>query len=132
MPLTGFAGQVCLCQMSFAAIGAIVMAHHGQRRRPAGARARSPSSARSVGAIVALPSLRLSGIYLALATAAFAVFLDRWVFRLPAFDLGPWHLDGGEPYQVQLFDLGVIPVQPLDVPGIDTTSRPPQLVVLSP
>ena len=36
-----------------------------------------------VGALVALPALRLSGIYLALATAAFAVLLDRWVFALP-------------------------------------------------
>jgi branched-chain amino acid transport system permease protein len=40
-----------------------------------------------VGALIALPTLRLSGIYLALATAAFAVFLERWVFRLRPFDL---------------------------------------------
>ena len=39
--------------------------------------------AAAVGALVALPALRLSGIYLALGTAAFAVTLDRWVFTLP-------------------------------------------------
>ena len=38
---------------------------------------------------MALPALRLSGIYMALATAAFAVFLDRWVFNLPDFSVGP-------------------------------------------
>ena len=35
----------------------------------------------AVGALVALPALRLSGLYLALATAAFAVFMDRMVFN---------------------------------------------------
>jgi branched-chain amino acid transport system permease protein len=38
-----------------------------------------------VGAVVALPALRLSGIYLALSTAAFAVLMDRWIFVLPKF-----------------------------------------------
>ena len=37
VPLTGFGGQVSLCQMSFAAIGALVMAHHGQGGDPTGA-----------------------------------------------------------------------------------------------
>ena len=36
-----------------------------------------------IGALIALPALRLSGIYLALATAAFAVTLDRWIWTLP-------------------------------------------------
>jgi branched-chain amino acid transport system permease protein len=77
----------------------------------------------AVGALVALPALRLSGIYLALATAAFAVFLDRWFFTLPAFDIGPAH--------VEVFDLGIIAVRPLDIPGIDTTDKQTFLVVLS-
>jgi branched-chain amino acid transport system permease protein len=122
VPLVGFAGQVSLCQMSFAAIGAIVMAHHGQGGDPIGL-LYAALICGAVGALVALPALRLSGIYLALATAAFAVFLDRWFFTLPAFDLGPLH--------IAVFDLGVIAVQPLDVPGIDTTSRSAQLMVLS-
>ncbi len=41
----------------------------------------------AVGVLVALPSLRLSGIYFALATAAFATAMDAWVFPLPAFNL---------------------------------------------
>jgi branched-chain amino acid transport system permease protein len=122
VPLVGFAGQVSLCQMSFAAIGAIVMAHHGQGGEPIGLLYAALVSA-AVGALVALPALRLSGIYLALATAAFAVFLDRWFFTLPEFDLGPLH--------IAVFDLGVIAVRPLDVPIVDATSRAAQLVVLS-
>jgi branched-chain amino acid transport system permease protein len=76
-----------------------------------------------VGALVALPALRLSGLYLALATAAFAVFLDRWVFLLRAFDVGPWRIKG--------FEGGVIAVDPIDLPGLDSTNRPTQLMVLA-
>jgi branched-chain amino acid transport system permease protein len=122
VPLTGFGGQVSLCQMSFAGIGAVVMAHHGQGGDPTGV-ILAALVCGLVGAVIALPALRLSGIYLALATAAFAVFLDRWFFALPAFDIGPVH--------IALFDLGVVAVQPLDLPGLDTGSRPTQLVVLS-
>lgn len=122
VPLVGFAGQVSLCQMSFAGIGAIVMAHHGQDGNPVGL-LYAAIICGLVGALVALPALRLSGIYLALSTAAFAVFLDRWFFALPAFDIGPVH--------VAVFDLGVIVVKPVDLPLIDTTDRSTLLVVLS-
>ena len=83
--------------MSFAGIGAIVMAHHGQGGDPTGLLLRRGHLRRRSGALVALPALRLSGIYLALATAAFAVFLDRWFFTLPAFDLGPLRHQGVRP-----------------------------------
>jgi len=122
VPLTGFGGQISLCQMSFAAIGAIVMAHHGQAGEPI-ALLYAAAVCGVVGALIALPALRLSGIYLALSTAAFAVFLDRWLFNLPSFDLGPW--------TIKFFDLGIIAVKPVDVPGVDGSSRPTQLVVLS-
>ena len=36
---------------------------------------------------VAVPALRLSGIYFALATAAFAITMGNWVFLLPSFSL---------------------------------------------
>ena len=44
----------------------------------------------AVGALIALPALRLSGIYLALGTAAFATILDRWIFTLPRFSVFGW------------------------------------------
>jgi branched-chain amino acid transport system permease protein len=122
VPLTGFGGQVSLCQMSFAAIGALVMAHHGQGGDPLALLLAAIVCA-VVGALVALPALRLSGLYLALATAAFAVFLDRWVFLFQAFDLGPW--------RIKVFEGGVVAVAPLDIPGIDTTDRQTQLVMLA-
>ena len=122
VPLTGFGGQVSLCQMSFAAIGALVMAHHGQGGDPLALVLVAVACA-VVGALVALPALRLSGLYLALATAAFAVFLDRWVFLFQAFDLGPW--------RIKVFEGGVVAVAPLDLPGIDTTDRQTMLVMLS-
>jgi branched-chain amino acid transport system permease protein len=122
VPLVGFAGQVSLCQMSFAGIGAIVMAHHGTGGDPL-AVVYATLLCAVIGALVALPALRLSGIYLALATAAFAVALDRWLFHLPAFDLGPW--------EIKLFQLGNISVSPVDPPLVDGSSRPTQLVIMA-
>ena len=122
VPLTGFGGQVSLCQMSFAAVGAVVMAHHGQGGNPLVLLAVAAVCA-VVGAVVALPALRLSGLYLALATAAFAVFLDRWVWLMRAFDLGPWRIKG--------FEGGVIAVDPIKLPGLDPANRTSQLMVLS-
>ncbi|MGV9675950.1 branched-chain amino acid ABC transporter permease [Nocardia sp. NPDC003482] len=86
VPLTGFAGQISLCQLSFAGVGAAVCAHAG----PDGQWWAVPVAmavAGVVGAVIAIPALRLSGVYMALATAAFAVVLDRWIFNLPSFEL---------------------------------------------
>jgi branched-chain amino acid transport system permease protein len=116
VPLLGFAGQISLAQMSFAGIGAVVMAHHGVDGNPVGLLL-AVVIAGAVGAVVALPVMRLSGIYLALATAAFAVALDRWIFNLPDFDIGPLH--------VSMFELGSAAVDPLRIFGydIDTPTR---------
>lgn len=122
VPLTGFAGQVSLCQMSFAAIGALVMAHHGDGGDPL-ALLLAAAVCAVVGALVALPALRLSGLYLALATAAFAVFLDRWIFLMPSFEVGGT--------TVKIFEGGVVSVSPLDVPGLDTTDPQVLLTVLA-
>jgi branched-chain amino acid transport system permease protein len=99
VPLTGYAGQISLCQLSMAGIGAIVWAHlggHGQWWAIVAAIVISAAA----GALIALPALRLSGIYLALGTAAFAVILDQWVFTLPSFTvLG---------VRISLFDQGSV------------------------
>lgn len=84
VPLAGYAGQISLCQLSMAGIGAVVWTHlgaHGQLW----ALGAAIVIAAAAGALIALPALRLSGIYLALGTAAFATILDRWIFTLPAF-----------------------------------------------
>lgn len=119
VPLAGYAGQISLCQLSMAGIGAVVWGHLGAQGNLA-ALVASVVVAASVGALVAVPALRLSGVYLALGTAAFAVVLDRWIFTLPSFEVagiriaffdqgsidmaGPrlfgWQLDSGEELMV--------------------------------
>ncbi|MGH9211781.1 MAG: ABC transporter permease subunit [Acidimicrobiales bacterium] len=120
VPLVGFAGQLSLCQMSFAAIGAIVMAHHAPGGEPIGL-VYATLAAAAVGALVALPAIRLGGLYLALATGAFAVILDRWILQLRPFDLGP--------LEIEIFTAGSLTVRRPDVPGTDTDGG--LLVVLS-
>jgi branched-chain amino acid transport system permease protein len=83
VPLTGYGGQISLCQMGFAGIGAAVVSHWqigGGAEDVLGLIAAFVITG-MVGAIVALPALRLSGIYLALATFAFGVFLREVVFE---------------------------------------------------
>ncbi|MEE2033256.1 branched-chain amino acid ABC transporter permease [Rhodococcus chondri] len=86
VPLVGYAGQISLCQLSMAGIGAIVCAHLGADGQWWAVLA-AMVTAGVAGAVVAIPALRLSGVYLALGTAAIAVVLDRWIFSLPSFDL---------------------------------------------
>jgi branched-chain amino acid transport system permease protein len=120
VPLVGLAGQISLAQLSFAGIGAVVMAHHGVGGNPIGVLLAVVVAA-AVGALVALPVLRLSGIYLALATAAFAVFVDRWMFNLPDFDIGPLH--------ISIFTRGAVDVDPLEIFGYSFNTPTRQLML---
>ncbi len=81
--LTGWAGQISLAQFSFVGVGAFAAGHlagaHGQHFLFAvlmGMLFAAP-----LGIIVGLVSLRLSGLYLALATLAFALVMDNVVFN---------------------------------------------------
>lgn len=80
--LTGWTGQISIAQMTFAGVGAFTAAHiastHG---------ALFPLAvlvgiliAVPLGLLIGLPSLRLSGLFLALATLAFALLMDNLVF----------------------------------------------------
>jgi branched-chain amino acid transport system permease protein len=79
VPLTGYGGQVSLCQMTFAGLGAFAMVKLGAGGSPLGLLAAAALAA-GVGALIALPSLRLQGLYLALSTMAFAVLMDNMFF----------------------------------------------------
>ncbi len=79
VPLTGWAGQVSLCQMTFAGVGALAAVKVAADGSPVGLVA-AAVTAGAVGAVVALPALRLRGLYLALATLAFAALMDNVVF----------------------------------------------------
>ncbi|MBH0780728.1 branched-chain amino acid ABC transporter permease [Nocardia bovistercoris] len=115
VPLLGFAGQISLCQLSLAGIGAIAYGHLG----PNGewwALFAAMGIAGLVGIVIAVPALRLSGVYMALATAAFAVILDRWIFTLPSFEVGG--------ATIKLFDQGSVSIVGPDLFGwkIETTA----------
>ena len=69
--LTGYSGQVSLCQFSFMGIGAFVMGKVAGGGSIVGLLAATAICA-ALGALVALPTIRLSDLYLALATFAFA------------------------------------------------------------
>ncbi len=111
--LTGYGGQVSLCQMTFAGVGAFAMGRFGGDGSPMGLLLAVVLAA-PVGAIVALPALRLQGLYLALATMAFALFMELVVFRQEFFfgpfgsrdvgrlDLFGWSFDSERSYFIVL------------------------------
>ncbi|MBI2168042.1 MAG: ABC transporter permease [Actinobacteria bacterium] len=111
--LTGYGGQVSLAQLTFAGFGAFAMAEWGGGGSIFGL-VLAAAIAAPIGALVALPALRLQGLYLALATMAFAVmaremiFVDKRFFgfnsSLPVgrLDLGPISFDGEVAYMLLL------------------------------
>jgi branched-chain amino acid transport system permease protein len=113
IPLTGWSGQISLAQITFAGIGAWAVwefssaggAMFGLKLFPAG----SPwlllvgaIVAVPFGVLVALPAIRLQGLYLALATLAFArlaefIFFDQpEVFGANARPMADLHLFGAD------------------------------------
>lgn len=78
--LTGLSGQVSLMQMSFVGIGAVVVGELGADVPWLLALLLAAVTTGAVGCLVALPVLRLRGIYLALSTLAFAILMDGLVF----------------------------------------------------
>jgi branched-chain amino acid transport system permease protein len=79
VPLAGYGGQVSLCQWTFAGLGAVVMHWIGGGHSVLGLVCAIGTCA-ATGAVLALPALRLRGLYLALITLAFAVLMDSTFF----------------------------------------------------
>ncbi|MCW2766453.1 MAG: livH 4 [Nocardioides sp.] len=77
--LTGYGGHVSLAQFTFAGVGALAYAKLDEPNLYG--LFVSALIAAGVGALVALPVLRLTGLYLALSTLAFAVLMDKLVFQ---------------------------------------------------
>jgi branched-chain amino acid transport system permease protein len=77
--LTGYGGHVSLAQFTFAGVGALAYAKLDEPNLYG--LVLSALIAAGVGALVALPVLRLTGLYLALSTLAFAVLMDKLVFQ---------------------------------------------------
>jgi branched-subunit amino acid ABC-type transport system permease component len=84
--LVWVSGQVSACHMAFAALGVTNMAHFSNHMPWLVAVLLAGAATVPVGAIVAIPALRLSGIYLALITLGFGVlmqnvfYLSSWMF----------------------------------------------------
>jgi len=79
--LVWMSGQISLCQMSFAAVGAAITGHmlaHGQSWPVAVLIA--GLVAVPFGAVVAIPAIRLSGIYVAVATFGFGIVVQTVFF----------------------------------------------------
>ena len=81
--LTGFAGQISLCHAAFFGVGAYATAILTQKAGVpyllslfAGALLTT-----AIGAVVAIPALRLKNIYLAIATLGFGVVLQKIIFE---------------------------------------------------
>jgi branched-chain amino acid transport system permease protein len=113
--LTGYAGEINLAPMTFAGIGAMVLFQVDVG--PQGSAAAESASLFGyllaavitgiVGALVALPALRLRGLYLALATFSFAVLVSNLVFKqLSALQLNIPFFGDGEDIEINLFSGG--------------------------
>lgn len=91
--LTGYGGYVSLAQFTFAGVGAVAYSKLDQPNLLGLLLATLIAAA--VGALVAIPVLRLTGLYLALATLAFAQLMDKLVFQASfAYEIGnPLHAE---------------------------------------
>ena len=80
---TGMAGQISLAQGSFAANRRVHVWSARDEARGVGDRRRAigVAIAAAIGALLAIPALRLGGIYLALATLAFALFFESVIVK---------------------------------------------------
>ena len=82
--MTGLGGQISLCQGTFAAIGGFTVYQFADRWGTSVLLAAfiGAAIAAAVGALIALPVLRLGGVWLAIATLAFAFFFDSVMVKL--------------------------------------------------
>lgn len=85
--LSGYGGQVWLCQFTFLGLGAWVMTKVDGGSSMLGVLAAIGLCA-VAGGILALPALRLRGLYMALATLAFAALMDSIFFTNPSIISG--------------------------------------------
>jgi branched-subunit amino acid ABC-type transport system permease component len=134
--LTGFAGEVNLAVYSFAGIGAIAAF---QFDVGAGGLATQESLTifglifaafvtAIVGGLVALPALRLRGLYLGLATFAFAIFVQNMVFtQITTLQFRFLGLEA----EINLFSGGTMTMPRPDWFGIDFGDRRNWLMFLS-
>lgn len=107
--LTGYAGQISLCQATFAGVGAytagmVVTALHVDYGVAVIA---GVASAFVLGVVVGLPALRLRGITLAIVTLGVALVFDKYVFQDHLFEwftggTGGWRVDQASMFGIRM------------------------------
>jgi branched-chain amino acid transport system permease protein len=88
--LTGWAGQISLCQAAFLGMGVYVAApllEHGVPLPLVLVAAGLVGAA--VSLVIGIPSLRLRGVYLAVVTLAFGAAAEKYFFPLRGYDADP-------------------------------------------
>jgi branched-subunit amino acid ABC-type transport system permease component len=83
--MTGLGGQISLAQGAFAATGAFTVFQFSDRwgTNPLISALVGAGVAAAVGMLLALPVLRLGGVWFAVATLAFAFFFDSVLLKMP-------------------------------------------------
>ncbi|HEY6428087.1 MAG TPA: branched-chain amino acid ABC transporter permease, partial [Acidimicrobiales bacterium] len=81
--LTGWAGQVSLGQFGLVAVGAIMAAHLGNSVPLVLLLPFAGAVTAAVAVVVGLPALRVRGLYLAVSTLGFALFMQESVLSTP-------------------------------------------------
>ena len=126
--LTGYTGEINLAPLAFAGIAAIVVFQVDVG--PTGSPIRESLSfwgivlavvvCAIVGALIALPALRLKGVYLGLVTFSFSVIVSNMIFnqRNPLQLNIPWFGDG-EDIEINLFSAGALFIPRPNWFGID-------------
>lgn len=81
--LTGLGGQVSLAQATFMGLGAMILSHAASVLPYWLAFLVAVVGTAIIGGLIAIPALRLSGVYLGLLTLAFAILVDQIIFINP-------------------------------------------------
>jgi branched-chain amino acid transport system permease protein len=139
--ITGMAGHISLCQGAFAAIGAFAVFQLADRYDVPvlfGALIGAVIAA-AVGALLSLPLLRLNGIWIAIATLAFAYFFDSvmvkfsWVggsadaaggsLKVPRPLIGPWDFASDKSFLILALIVLAVVALIIQLFGLGTTGR---------
>jgi ABC-type branched-subunit amino acid transport system permease subunit len=89
--LTGWAGQVSLGHFGLVAVGALIAAHLGSSLPLPVVLLYAAAATTLVAVIVGLPALRMPGLFLAVTTLAFAIFMQDAVLATPCITLPGIH-----------------------------------------
>ena len=125
-------GQISLCHLAFAAVGAAAFGHFAGNDHLPWLLALVLASlvAVPVGALIAIPAVRVSGVFLALATLGFGILMEQAFYTRnfmfgastfglnsprPAVSIGAWNLSSDTGFYYLLLIIAVLVVVALTV-----------------